>query len=331
MHRRHPLFHQYGLFPIPMITKCGHKGVWLLLLLALGLHVDRVAASSEAMDLLTRMQAAVRDLNYSGRLTYSREDELASFRIAHRAGETQESLVRLDSNVNSENVEAERFALTNFEHLNLPDQQAYAFDMGDEVWVAGHSCRIVVARPKDKYRFLHRYCINEDNGMLLRYSLMNRSQTVLEQLMFTQLDIADQASAAAQHSQRLAFTAESFNLPQTLSKHAQLATQLTATKEPSLVLGQWNFDSLPAGFRVVRVIPQMGKQETSQVVISDGLTSVSVFITPADPQESLDDLAYATGATHVLSEEVAGHAVTFVGEVPLTTLRSIQKGLRHLQ
>lgn len=314
-----------------MIIKCGHKGAWVLLLLTVGLNVDKVAANTEAMDLLTRMQDAVRDLSYSGQLTYSRGDQLASFHIAHRAGQTQESLVRLDSNVSSENVEAERFALTNFENLHLPDEQAYAFDIGDEVWVAGHACRIVVARPKDKYRFLHRYCINDQYGMLLRYSLMDRSQTVLEQLMFTQLEIADQASAAVQQSQRLAFSAESFDLPQTLNKHAQLATQLSATTKPSSVLGQWNFDSLPAGFRVVRVIPQAGKQNTDQVVISDGLTSVSVFITPADPQEPLDDLAYATGATHVLSEEVAGHAITFVGEVPLATLRSIQKGLRHVQ
>ncbi len=310
----------------------------LLLAMLAGLGASN-ASANEALDLLTRMQSAVRDLNYTGHVAYTRSNELYTFSITHEAGEDQETIVRLDSGSlgQAASNEVESFSLTDFDNLHRPAKDSYSFDAGQETQVAEQTCKVVVVRPKDKYRFLHRYCINPETGMLLKYSLMDRSQNVLEQLVFTQLEIGKQGDkpSSARVTYNASFSpttlrqasAVTMMRPQTLADTDDSATDKSAV----LVLDEWAFDDLPAGFQWVRTLERVNNGKTDQVILSDGMTSVSVFFTPVAQAEKLDDLSYAAGATHVLSDVMSGYLVTFVGEVPAATLQSIQKGLRHIQ
>ncbi|MFN3785718.1 MAG: MucB/RseB C-terminal domain-containing protein, partial [Thiothrix sp.] len=96
----------------------------------------------------------------------------------------------------------------------------------------------------------------------------------------------------------------------------------------------WVFASLPAGFQLVQDLRQAatdGQPPLRQLILSDGMTSVSVFITPQGAQGVVDSLALSAGATKIYTANVAGHDVTLVGEVPVKTLKAIVENLQYVR
>lgn len=330
------LFLRSGLFLTRMITK--HKFKLVVAALSVQVFCAQPSLAVEALELLDRMQSAVYDLDYTGQLVYSKGDELSTYRISHQAGQEQESVVRLNQGDGENGSQIESFSLSKFGNPHASGTNAYSFDLGGAARVAEHDCQVVVVRPKDKMRYLQRYCIDPKTGMLLKYSLMDREQKVLEQLMFTQLSIASKADLP--DSQPLSAPSTSI----TPMPVAEAAMDISRARLPKLPeadpkqntspdsdnLGDWSFDNLPAGFKVVKVIPPAANNDVQQIVLSDGVAAVSVFIAQPNKAKDIDQLSYANGATHILSLELAGHLITFVGEVPESTLQSIQKGLRYV-
>lgn len=323
-----------------MITK--HNIRLLIATLSFSWLWAPLGMAADALDLLDRMQSAVYDLDYTGQLVYSKGDELSTYRVTHQAGQEQESVIRLNQGDGERGSPVESFSLSKFGSPHAFGTDAYSFDLGGLARVAEHDCQVVVVRPKDKMRYLQRYCIEPKTGMLLKYSLMDREQQVLEQLMFTQLSMDIDASLASDEALNLASSASvsmPMAEPSSLSSKAAKANSvpanaaLEAEAEVASDLNQlddWRFENLPAGFKVVKVIPQAANNNVHQIVLSDGVAAVSVFIASATAAKNIDQLSYANGATHILGLELAGHMITFVGEVPESTLQAIQKGLRYV-
>lgn len=323
-----------------MITK--HNIRLLIATLSFSWLWAPLGMAADALDLLDRMQSAVYDLDYTGQLVYSKGDELSTYRVTHQAGQEQESVIRLNQGDGERGSPVESFSLSKFGSPHAFGTDAYSFDLGGLARVAEHDCQVVVVRPKDKMRYLQRYCIEPKTGMLLKYSLMDREQQVLEQLMFTQLSMDIDASLASDEALNLASSASvsmPMAEPSSLSSKAAKANSvpanaaLEAEAEVANDLNQlddWRFENLPAGFKVVKVIPQAANNNVHQIVLSDGVAAVSVFIASATAAKNIDQLSYANGATHILGLELAGHMITFVGEVPESTLQAIQKGLRYV-
>ncbi len=267
------------------------------------------ALANEAEELLRTMQSAVHSLSYSGKLVFAKGSELAEYKIEHQPGQgnsSSETVIKLNKG-DTDTAGAQQFSLINSNSLRLPDQQAYRIDLGGNAQIANHPCKVVVVRPKDKMRYLHRYCISPDTGMLLRYSVMNRQQQLLEQFMFTQLAV----DMRGNQQQNVRVQRQSANA----------TANLPAT---------WDFSALPRGFAVNQVKELPGKVDAYQIILFDGLTFVSVFIEPGDVQVSRQKQLPASGATNIVTKKTATHTVTLVGEVPRETLQAIQNGLRHV-
>lgn len=324
-----------------MITK--HNIRLLIATLSFSWLWAPLGMAADALELLDRMQSAVYDLDYTGQLVYSKDDELSTYRITHQAGQEQESVIRLNQGDGERGSPVESFSLSKFGSPHAFGTDAYSFDLGGLARVAEHDCQVVVVRPKDKMRYLQRYCIEPKTGMLLKYSLMDREQQVLEQLMFTQLSMDIDASLASDEALNLASPAavpmpmaaiEKSSSPSSKAAKANpMPTHTALEAEAANELDQlddWRFEHLPAGFKVVKVIPQAANNNVHQIVLSDGVAAVSVFIASATAAKNIDQLSYANGATHILGLELAGHMITFVGEVPESTLQAIQKGLRYV-
>ncbi|SEA61328.1 sigma E regulatory protein, MucB/RseB [Thiothrix caldifontis] len=272
--------------------------------------------ANEAVDLLAKMRTAVHTLNYAGTLVYSQGNELSNYQISHTLenGTEKESVVRLaqGQGVAGENVES--FSLAKFQQVQPLMEEVYALDLGGQEFVANRSCQIVVARPRDKMRYLQRYCIEPESGMLLKYSLVDRSHRAVEQLMFTTLDIA----ASAQET-----------LPAPAQASAASSVPIVATPATD-----WVFASLPAGFQQVQDLKQdgvNGQAPIRQIILSDGMTSVSVFIAPPGTPSILDSIGLSAGAMNIYATEVAQHQITLVGEVPAVTLKHISEGLQYVR
>lgn len=267
--------------------------------------------ANEAGDLLAKMRSAVHSLNYTGTLVYSQGNELSNYQISHTLenGTEKESVVRLAQGANAADDNVESFSLAKFQQVQPQMEEVYALDLGGQELVANRSCQMVVARPRDKMRYLQRYCIEPETGMLLKYSLVDRSHRTVEQLMFTTLDITVPTQVAIQL--------------------APANPAMPAAMPPAT---DWVFASLPAGFQQVQDLRQEGingQPPIRQLILSDGMTSVSVFIAPPGAPSMLDSIGISSGAMNVYATEVAQHQVTLVGEVPALTLQRISENLQY--
>ncbi|WML90167.1 MucB/RseB C-terminal domain-containing protein [Thiothrix lacustris] len=269
--------------------------------------------ANEAGDLLAKMRNAVHALNYSGTLVYSQGNELSNYQISHTLenGTEKESVVRLAQGTEAGDENVESFSLAKLQQVQPQAEDVYTLDLGGQEFVANRSCQIVVARPRDGMRYLQRYCIEPDSGMLLKYSLVDRSHRSVEQLMFTALDIVATTSDAVPPIQQAPVAAPAAAMP---SK-------------------DWIFTSLPVGFQQVQDLQQdgvNGKAPVRQIILSDGMTSVSVFIAPPGALGMLDSMGLSSGAMNIYASEVDQYQITLVGEVPVATLKSISDALQHV-
>ncbi len=282
------------------------------------------AYADDALNLFNRMRDAVHSLSYAGSLVYVQGNEMSTYQIKHtiEEGAEKESVVRLtQENNNKTTEEINSFSLSKLQQVQPRKEQVYTFDLGGEERVANRTCQIVVARPKDRLRYLQRYCIDAETGMLLKYSLTDRNHQIVEQFMFTNLDL-------------LASATESTN-PKASSPAAAIApagkseksTALADLKPPADAkeMSDWSFKNLPDGFQQVNSLWQ--ESGDRQIILSDGMTSVSVFIAKPGNTEDVQTLEYSSGAMNIFTRQLDGYKVTLVGEVPVGTLRNISEGI----
>ena len=305
------------------------RAAWLLTVWALTLPVH--AAEAEAM--LERMQRAARSLDYDGTFIYQHGNQLESFRIVHRGtgtsgarerlislNGTPREIIRNDREVRcylpdekTVLVEPRRPGDQSFPSL-LPGSFAalnahYKFRSGQEERVAGRKSRVVAIWPRDAYRFGYRLWTDEDSGLLLKAQLIDDRGKTIEQYLFTQISIgkpivdADLRPQGSNHS--------------LANKISETTTSTSATR--------WGVLRLPPGFLLTAHTarhPPAQREPAEQLVYSDGLAVVSVFVELAGVSGSPAALAGPTqiGAVHAFGKVVNGHQITVVGAVPAVTV-----------
>lgn len=174
----------------------------------------------------------------------------------------------------------------------------------------GRPAAVVEVRPRDGFRFGHRLWIDEATGMPVRTELLDASGGVVERLRFTRLEVRG-------------------DIPDSLLNPgvdpAQFRWVRQAEHPPAGVVA-WKIREAPPGFRLSAstVKDMVGvPSPVSQLVLSDGLASVSVFIHPASPGQQPAQGAGRAGSASTFSGVVDGQQVTAVGEVPPQTLKAI--------
>lgn len=308
------------------------RAAWVMA--AWSLTVPALAAETEAM--LARMQRAAQSLDYDGTFVYQHGDRIESFRIVHRgsgAGGVRERLVSL-SGVPREIirndhevrcylpddktllVEPRRPGARNFPSL-LPESFAalnayYRFRSGRGERVAGRQTQVIAIRPRDGYRFGYRLWTDDDTGLPLKAQLIDDEGRTIEQYLFTQIAIGKAIADADLRSQN----------PES-SPIGQASEALVTPGE-----ARWTVARLPSGFsltaRTVRRLSAL-REPAEQLVYSDGLAVVSVFVEPVDQSGASTALAGPTqmGAVHAFGKVMDGYQITVVGEVPAATVTII--------
>jgi len=174
----------------------------------------------------------------------------------------------------------------------------------------GRPAAVVTVQPRDGYRFGHRLWIDEATGMPVRTELLDPSGAVVERLRFTRLELRD-------------------NIPESSLQPGVDKSRFRWVRQAAQTSGEttaWAVRQPPPGFRLsassVRDIAGV-PAPVSQLVLSDGLASVSVFIHAPVAGQQLSRGAGRAGAASTFSDVVAGQQVTAVGEVPPQTLQVI--------
>lgn len=318
-------------------------------------------ADEAAVALLNRMNEALHKLTYKGTLAYLRGNELSTLLVDHRQanGVESERVVRLNEAGGEVSRELKGFSLSSIPKIRPEMEKVYSFDMGRKNRIANIPCVIITARPKDRERYLQKFCIDSTTGMLLDYMLVGKSHKPVEQFMFTTIEIRLPESTAALTTQAcpkessctkpemdmVVDAVGSANAIVDQSVTTRKATQKTivqAAKPKSFIkkasMGAdlddgWVMEALPEGYEI-RQAPHLKPDNddnsniTKHYVVSDGLSSLSVFVSPLTKDMPVGAVKINSGALNVVSQRKGNHVVTVVGEVPESTLKNIVNNLR---
>jgi len=304
-----------------------------LLLLAATCHGAWAAETtppSEGLRLLRQMANAARHLNYTGTFVYKHGSQIETSRIWHMTDasgdyerlETMDGPPREIVRVNDEvtyfypaikTAKVERIGAGRRFPAVVSEQLAavvanYSIRKGSMARVAGYDCQITILEPRDALRYGHAFCAEAKSGLPLRAKTFNERNETVELFAFTQVDINP---ALTREHVRARYDAAA---PGWKVDHAVSAQGGEADTG-------WIVLNRPAGFRKVLELKRtiQGKAAT-QLVFSDGLAAVSVFVEPAVAGTRAAQELTHQGAINVFTRPQAGYVVTSLGEAPAATV-----------
>ncbi len=293
---------------------------------------------------LRTMVFAAQRTNYSGVFVYQSGERVEMSRITHIFDKdgVHERLVGLNGPrrevvrnndkiwlyVDDNKVRFEkRYAKSGFPAL-LPVQiqnlkENYRISQGEEDRVAEYHAHTILFQPKDNLRYTRKMWAHSESGLLLKAVVLDERGRLIEQYAFSQLSIggnADHHWMIVPDETGATRLAEKINL-----------APLPIVSIESAPTG-WQVDAVPSGFKKIIEIRRTMRDKklpVVQIVYSDGLASISVFIEQAseanDPHLGLT----SQGAVHINSRWVGDHLVTVVGEVPPRTVVGVADSVRY--
>lgn len=295
---------------------------------------------------LETMAFAAHQTDYSGTFVYQYGTHVETSRVTHVVDANGEhgrlesldgvrrEIVRNNDEVwaylGDSKVKIEQRAGREFPAL-LPDQlsllnENYLIKQGGEARVAGFHAHAIVFQPKDSLRYSHRMWADSTSGMLLKAEVIDERGAVIEQYAFTQLTLG----GAIDRSWITQDSPVRGAKPAVVPISRQQAAVRKAT--PPNASG-WRVDALPPGFRKITEVRRSmhGRGASAiQMVFSDGLAGISVFI-EANDSDGDDDHPGLTsqGAIQIYSKVVDDRLVTVVGEVPPQAVMQIADSVRY--
>ena len=303
----------------------GWRWGWLAAGMAGLMSASLTVHADTALEWLNRAAAAAKQLNYSGVYVYHQGEHVEVQRVMHRmdaSGEqekievmdgTPRQFLRLNSDVychlsDGKSVRLERNTLRRFFPAILPAQPAQLLDfyearLGGAERVAGRICQVVTLEPRDGYRHAHQLWLDKQTGLPLKSRMINNNGGVVSMFVFSEVQIGK--APAAQLFQN--------------DLKGKRVLKSTSEQQPE---NAWNVKPPPGYERLqeaVRVLPGK-KSPVTHMVFSDGLSVLSMFVEPVNPQMPRMQGLSVEGVIGVYSREVDGHTVTTLGEVPGTAL-----------
>ena len=294
------------------------------------------ATSADAMALLRKIYQATEKLSYSGTFVYQQGERVETSSITRLAGPGGEiervevldgmprEIIRTRDTVRcylpeSQTVKVERRTDTRAFPAMLPERVSdlsrnYTITRGETARIAGFDCVSVVLTPKDELRYGYKLWSDVNSGMLLKARIFNRKGETVEQFSFVQLAMG--------------------NVPRDRVKVRNAAqnwrVEDAAVAPANLGLAGWSVGAELPGFRkIIEVTRKLSDaRPAGQMVYSDGLAAVSVFIEPmAGRAEAVRPGPSSLGAFQIYTREVANHVVTVVGEAPAASVQRIAAGV----
>jgi sigma-E factor negative regulatory protein RseB len=301
---------------------------------------QRSLKQQQSIDWLERIAKSARELPYTGVFVHQTLEGATTQRITHvvdRQGVEHEKLEMLDGPLteiirrneemfcyhpDQKTVRIDRRATGRFFPSLItgnPKEIAdlYRVQLGNVERIAGHDCQWVILEPRDSMRYMQKLCAELGTGLLLRARLYNDKNQLLEQFMFTQLDVT---GAVARQPVKSRFEANAgWQRDYSLKNNAKSTDS------------GWQVGNLPAGFKKITEMVRSltgRKEPVAHLVFSDGLSHVSVFVEPSGGQPVTSTVrANDDGPITIAIRPVADHQVTVMGEVPAAAVQAIADGV----
>jgi sigma-E factor negative regulatory protein RseB len=294
------------------------------------------ATAQEARDWLERMSRAVEDLNYRGTFVHVLDGTAETLQIVHRNADGQSGERILSGGAGREIVrQGDRVQgifpdrrIVSFETRSdvsalvsaLPSTTAelephYEIELGGEARVAERPVQVLEIKPRDEFRYGYMLWLDQETAMPLQSQLIDEQGQVVEQILFTEIEIPAEIPAAA-----LEATIDTAGFTMLRAQEsAPLAAEIP-----------WRAADVPGGFKLSAATqsPMAGSDTpVEHLVYSDGLATVSVFIEDPATKAEVGEGFFAVGSTNAYSLTLSGRKVTAMGEVPRQTVRTIASSL----
>ena len=289
---------------------------------------------------LQKVQAAARSLDYSGVYTYQQGASMQSSRIVHvvdgmgererleildgepreylRQGSVSQTLVPGHKLVLIQSTRSDHFpSLLLGDAAGVP--RYYELRQSSRSYrVAGRDCAVSELLARDHLRYSYRICTDLQSHLMLKAQTLDEQGRVVDQVAFGSVRIGKDADT---HDLDSGWNTRDWRLVEETIQPADLAAR------------GWRF-TYPEGFtpltQIVRVI-RPGHQ-ADQLVLSDGLAAISIFIETFDSErdQNVRQGGMSQGAINVYRKRVASFWLTAVGEVPAQTVRDIAHAVQYV-
>ncbi|MGZ5817308.1 MAG: MucB/RseB C-terminal domain-containing protein [Burkholderiaceae bacterium] len=323
-------------------------------LIAFTANAENGGSPSEIKDTqnwIMKIQSAAQRLNYSGTFVYQQGSQVRTSRITHIAEdkneieklevldgkqreyirnneeitcyvpETKTLLVekRLTHDVFPAILSANSASLTEYYHVKK----------GEAGRIAGYDCQSIELTPNDNLRYGYKLWAEKSSGLLLRTQTLNEKGEVVEQISFTQIQIgginpsqvkpsfANTSGWHVESSVMKPVNTSSLKvnaLPPGFKKIRELKRSIMdAPKQNTGLAGSQSTNSLP------------NQHEVSQIVFSDGLAAISVFVEPSS--QSRTEGSLQQGAMNITGKRQGDFWITIVGEVPSAAIKKVANSI----
>jgi sigma-E factor negative regulatory protein RseB len=295
-------------------------------------------AADDVWKILEKSAFAARELNYEGQFIYINGEQTRTVDIKHMnyGGREVARNIVLDANqreVYSQGNDVVIFQPTNRNVIikkrhgknlfpamlptNLSGIKAnYSARLIGTEFVAEREAQIIELIPADAYRYHYKIWTDAKFGLILKMALLNSKKKTLEQLYFNNISMLNSHNNLNWFQPKI-----------DMSKSYVTETDSTITRVAN---DQIVTTDLPAGYQKVDHIQREvhGKGVmVDQLIFSDGIASVSLFIEPLVKGKRPKKGHMLMGSTHMCANVVDGHQVIVVGEVPKKTVAKIAKAV----
>jgi sigma-E factor negative regulatory protein RseB len=292
---------------------------------------------TDAKSLLEGIQSAAKRLNYQGVFSQQRDGVVHSFRMTHRFVDDREEerievldnspreYLRVDDAVSclipekklvvNESQRQERFPALLMGELSHFSEFYDVLLAPAQSRVAGRQCLVVDIVPKDNHRPHYQFCADVQTGLLLKAQLLQADGSVLEQIAFNQVQIGHSIA--------------DIELAPSWSTDGWQAVNQKQEAIDFRAMG-WDYKQSP-GFEPVMQLQRTFSdgRMVNQMILTDGLASVSVFIEPY--QQSLSQHqwqgASRSGSINLYGKQVGDYWIVVVGEVPAQSIHMLAQSI----
>jgi sigma-E factor negative regulatory protein RseB len=298
-------------------------------------------ARDDALDWLQSIYNATRKLSYSGTFVYRNGQYFETSRIAHSSvgGRVQERIEVLDGSpreiirvndevrcfipgtmtIKVEKLIADRPLLPVVPMHLRQVANHYHVRKGELERIAGFDCQAISLEPKDAKRYGYKLWADLTTRMVLKAQTLDAHGAVVEGFTFTQVSIG---GAIPREQLRSRFT----------GKAKDWRVEESGAIRADLAAAGWVVGGRPAGFETLAELKRRfgSAGEVGQIVLSDGIAAVSVFIEHASARTSNVHIgASRQGAINVFTRRVGDHLVTVVGDAPAESVQTIADGIEY--
>jgi sigma-E factor negative regulatory protein RseB len=311
----------------------------LVPVLAVGVACAAQAAPGDPLAWLQRASQAARHSSYEGTYVHTNGDHTSTVRVTHvsNGGEEHERIEPLDDaslEIVRHNDETfcrfpdaktvrldPRIASRFFPNLISASaesiSQAYEVKLGKLERVLGYECQWLRLEPRDALRYPQAMCAEVSTGLVVRAKTYNDQRQPIEQYTFTDLKLGPQVGRTDLKS---LFRA----------RNRQWISDGQPRDEATSTDSGWQVQRVPAGFLKIaelkRVLPGR-PQPVAQLVYTDGLATLSVFVEPNATPPRAAEAGSEDGTTNFFVRPIGEHVVSVLGEVPAATAQLVARSV----